>query len=228
MKRIFSLILVCLLAVPSSMMAAQAAAPAQNAPISAWHSWFTSLRSPTRQAQQLIAAAEEGHVNTVKELLAVPGIDANAQGDCGYTALIYAAEEGHENIVRMLLAAPGIDVNVKSNDGETALLFAARHGDKDIVKELIEADAEVNARNRDGQTVLDIAVKKGHQNIAAMIRDVVPKKARSFMFAYKKSRETATSDPDPERQTRLGDLPPEIVKVIAEQVLGKSSADRND
>src|SRR3989344_5520808 len=49
MKRIFSVILGCLLAVPSSMMAAQAAAPAQNAPISAWHSWFTSLRRPTRQ-----------------------------------------------------------------------------------------------------------------------------------------------------------------------------------
>ncbi|HLE76269.1 MAG TPA: ankyrin repeat domain-containing protein, partial [Candidatus Babeliales bacterium] len=100
MKRIFSLIVVCLLAVPSSMMAAQ------DEPISAWDSRFTLLRSPTRQAQQLIAAAEEGHVNTVKELLAVPGIDANAQGDCGYTALIYAAGRGYENVVKELLAAP--------------------------------------------------------------------------------------------------------------------------
>ena len=150
MKRIFSLILGCLLAVPSSMMAAQAAAP---------------------------------------------DADVNAKDGDGRTALMNAAWDGYENIVKDLLVVPGIDVNLQNNDGKTAL---------------------------------DFAVKKGHQNIAAMIRDVVPKKARSFMFAYEQSRKTAISDPDPERQTRLGDLHPDIARLIAEQVLGKSSADRND
>ena len=169
MKRIFSLIVVCLLVVPSSMMAAQA-------------------------AQQFMQAVRAGNLRAVNRLIA-KGADVNLQDENGYTPLMKAADQGHENIVRMLLAAPGIDVNLQNNNGKTAL---------------------------------DFAVKKGHQNIAAMIRDVVPKKARSFMFAYKKSRETATSDPDPERQTRLGDLPPEIARLIAEQLLGKSSADRND
>ncbi len=48
MKRISLIVLVCLLAAPSATMAAQAAAPAQNAPISTWTAWFKSLRRPTR------------------------------------------------------------------------------------------------------------------------------------------------------------------------------------
>src|SRR3990167_6855357 len=114
MKRIFSLIVVCLLAVPSSMMAAQ------DEPISAWDSRFTLLRSPTRQAQQLIAAAEEGHVNTVKELLAAPGINVNTQSNYGTTALIIAALNGYENVVKELLAAPSINVNLQNNYGFSA------------------------------------------------------------------------------------------------------------
>jgi hypothetical protein len=58
MKRISLIVLVCLLAAPSSAIAAQAGAPAQNAPTSAWVSWFKSLRRPTRQdalrAQQFV------------------------------------------------------------------------------------------------------------------------------------------------------------------------------
>ncbi len=58
MKRVSLIVLVCLLAVPSATMAAQAAAPAQNAPISTWTAWFKSLRRPTRadalRAQQFV------------------------------------------------------------------------------------------------------------------------------------------------------------------------------
>lgn len=58
MKRISLIVLVCLLAVPSATMAAQAAAPANDAPISTWTSWFKSLRRPTRadalRAQQFV------------------------------------------------------------------------------------------------------------------------------------------------------------------------------
>src|SRR3990167_1633461 len=115
MKRIFSLIVVCLLAVPSSMMAAQ------DEPISAWDSRFTLLRSPTRQAPDLIYAAEEGHENIVKELLAVPNIDVNTQSNYGTTALIIAALNGYENVVKELLAVPNIDVNTQGDYGTTAL-----------------------------------------------------------------------------------------------------------
>ena len=136
---------------------------------------------------------------------------------------------GREDIVKDLLVVPGIDVNLQNEDGNTALIYAASRGYEDIVARLLAAPGiDVNLQNNDGKTALDFAVKKGHQNIAAMIRDVVPKKARSFMFAYEQSRKTAISDPDPERQTRLGDLHPDIARLIAEQVLGKSSADRND
>ena len=48
MKRVSLIVLVCLLAVPSATMAAQAAAPAHDAPISTWTAWFKSLRRPTR------------------------------------------------------------------------------------------------------------------------------------------------------------------------------------
>ena len=111
MKRIFSLIVVCLLVVPSSMMAAQA-------------------------AQQFMQAVRAGNLRAVNRLIA-KGADVNLQYKPGYTALMMAVVHGHENIVAQLLAVPGIDVNAPNPAGDTALDFAKKENNPVII-ELLE------------------------------------------------------------------------------------------
>ena len=90
----------------------------------------------------LQAAAEAGHLEIVKRLLAA-GADVNmpAAKPGGRTALQAAAKAGHYEVVERLLAA-GADVNMPATVfGETALQGASRAGHSEIVKSLLAAGA---------------------------------------------------------------------------------------
>ena len=56
----------------------------------------------------LYMAAMKGHTEIVRELLMVPGVEVNTQGDKGSTALIIAALFGRKEVVRELLRTPGL------------------------------------------------------------------------------------------------------------------------
>ena len=71
---------------------------------------------------ELIAAAEEGDVALVEDLLKCPGIDVNVQNQWRQTALYGASKNGHLGVVQKLLAQNGIDVNA---GGATPLYIAA-------------------------------------------------------------------------------------------------------
>ncbi|UKZ78705.1 hypothetical protein TrVFT333_006451 [Trichoderma virens FT-333] len=114
----------------------------------------------------LQAAAEKGHQEIVKKLLAA-GADVNAAiGYSKWTALQAAAEKGHQKIVKKLLAA-GANVNAAvGNYGETALQAAAGNGHQKIVKKLLAAGANVNTATGDLKgTALQAAARNGHQKI---------------------------------------------------------------
>ncbi|KAH6909473.1 hypothetical protein BKA70DRAFT_1561718 [Coprinopsis sp. MPI-PUGE-AT-0042] len=82
----------------------------------------------------LIAAAENGHSEIVKILLALPGANINAVDDDNDTAIKRAAEFGDEETVRLLLAVPGVDINIKSKkDGHTASSVALEKGHGPVV-----------------------------------------------------------------------------------------------
>ena len=84
-----------------------------------------------------ILAASDGHVEVVKEFLAKDGIDVNAKGHNGDTALMWAARNGHVEVVNELLAKDGIDVNVENKYGDTALMWAANCKQVEVVKILV-------------------------------------------------------------------------------------------
>jgi len=80
-------------------------------------------------------AVAMGHIEIVKTLLTVPGIDINIQinrddvsGWLGQTSLFRAAYNAQADIVDLLLSQPKIDVNKENDSGDTALGWAYRNG----------------------------------------------------------------------------------------------------
>ncbi|WP_159649013.1 ankyrin repeat domain-containing protein [Erysipelothrix aquatica] len=76
----------------------------------------------------LIPAAEKGHIDAVRLLVANPNIDINFQNNFGYTALIEAValtdgSEVFQDIVQ-LLVDHGADTNLRDKSGKTALDYA--------------------------------------------------------------------------------------------------------
>ena len=90
------------------------------------------------------------------ELFIKAGMDVNAKGNYGETALMLASVHNNIEMINFLIEK-GADVNGQSNAGYTPLMFASSEGLLDVVKLLIENGANVNAQNNDGETALMLA-----------------------------------------------------------------------
>lgn len=96
------------------------------------------------EASALFLAAEKGHVEIVRALVAA-GADVNLVPDedfptMGASPLYAAAECGHVDVVRVLVSG-GADVNFICGDLSTPLIRAADEGYAEIVRILLEAGA---------------------------------------------------------------------------------------
>ena len=103
--------------------------------------------SIARADEQLLAAAQQGHLTVVQELLA-NGAAVNVPRQDGQTPLHLAAANGHVEIVAALLEAEA-DFDFQANPGWTPLMLAAAKGHKAIVDMLIAAGAAISNQKID-------------------------------------------------------------------------------
>ena len=108
-------------------------------------------------------AAQNGHTEIVKVLLADQRVAPNQAKTSGATALLVAAQNGHTEIVKVLLADQRVNPNQALTSGATALLVAAQNGHIEVVKVLLANQRTApNQALTDGTTPLYIAAQNGH------------------------------------------------------------------
>lgn len=122
----------------------------------------------------LIWAAESGSVAVVEMLLAA-GVDANAKGYAGNSAISRASRHGHEPILRSLLAAKvGIKLDDPNDKLQSPLHFAAFYQHSQAVQLLLDAGASTISIDSKGRTPADFAGDSGHaDDHACGIRDMI-------------------------------------------------------
>ncbi|KAI9768838.1 MAG: hypothetical protein M1840_004652 [Geoglossum simile] len=110
-------------------------------------------------------AAEKGHLEIVKLLVGVEGVDRDSKDNHdGQTPLSWAAEQGHLETVKLLVGVEGVDRDSKDNRGRTPLSRAAEQGHLEIVKLLVGVEG-VDRDSKDnhyGRTPLSWAAEQGH------------------------------------------------------------------
>ncbi|TFK21593.1 ankyrin, partial [Coprinopsis marcescibilis] len=119
----------------------------------------------------LTLAAYGGHLDAVKLLLGVNGINVNASHWKDGTALAQASGQGHKDIVKLLLQQEDIDINFSQCTVGTALMQAAYWGHTDVVKLLLQQEEiDVNATRNDGESALAMALERNEPEIAELLQ----------------------------------------------------------
>jgi ankyrin repeat protein len=114
---------------------------------------FSSKDSQMTTAVHVQAAAERGHVETVKALLAC-GASPNALDHRNWTCLHWAACNNHVEVLKELAAAGG-DVGARDTKGNTALHMAVTAGALHAAVALVEElGADPNALNNKEESPL--------------------------------------------------------------------------
>ena len=114
-----------------------------------------------------ILAAHYGNAADVARLLA-DGVDVNATGGNGATALHIASQQGHAEVVTKLLAA-NAEVNQANNDGTTPLFTACANGHTEVAAKLLAANATVDLVINDHPPALVAACFFGHLGIVQLL-----------------------------------------------------------
>ncbi|KAK5658370.1 hypothetical protein OQA88_2346 [Cercophora sp. LCS_1] len=92
---------------------------------------------PATQKTPFILAAEAGHLEILRHLIGLDGVDATRKDNQGRTALSYAAANGHFEVVELLTGVLGVRTDDEDLKGYTPLLHAANNGHLEVVALLV-------------------------------------------------------------------------------------------
>ncbi|XP_013402461.1 ankyrin-3-like [Lingula anatina] len=116
----------------------------------------------------LVCAARGGHVELVKGIAAMDGIDVNHQNKYGNTALHLASRDGHVDVVRYLINEDRADACIQNNVGDKTLSEASRNGNGDVVD---EHKRDPTILNNKGENPAHMAASSGQvQCLDAILR----------------------------------------------------------
>jgi ankyrin repeat protein len=116
----------------------------------------------------IFTAAEQGDLETVKELVQKDPQLVTAVDDGGYSPLHKAAYNNFPHIAEYLVSQ-GADLNASSGSGSTPLHGAAYYGHPEMVRLLVEWGAEFDVENAGGYTPLLSAGAGDHAEIVRIL-----------------------------------------------------------
>ncbi len=123
----------------------------------------------------LILAAENGHAQVVRQLLAAGAdvemydeVNRYAKREEKHNALWFAAGGGHTQIIDLLLNAKA-NIHEDNGFGETALIHAAEEGQTKAVKLLLDSGANLHKCDIHHDTALNHAARQGHTETALFL-----------------------------------------------------------
>ena len=119
--------------------------------------------------ESLIEASSNGDLERVRQIIE-GGVDVNAQGAHGNTALVSSFAFGdHLELVRYLISL-GVDVDYTGMEEGTPLMLAAFGGKAEHMQLFIDAGADVNlSMPVGGETALHDAAVKGHTDAVKLL-----------------------------------------------------------
>ncbi len=120
--------------------------------------------------EQIVEAAKNGDLQSVKTILAQDPSRLNATDDSKYTALHWACMRAHWDVAEFLIKK-GADLNVVGGDGGTQINWAAHHDNVEIIKLMVEKGAKLNIRNQWGMTELHTAIWRGCIHVVEYLLD---------------------------------------------------------
>jgi uncharacterized protein len=118
---------------------------------------------------RLAEAAQARDVTTVRTLLQ-QGVDVDAPGRDGISALHWAVHQNEIEIVRLLVDA-GANVSAATPVGATPLYLASSGGYPGILRLLLDAGADPNATDWTGEPVLMTAARAGVPEVVRLLLD---------------------------------------------------------
>lgn len=116
-------------------------------------------------------AVRHGHEETVR-LLLDNGVDVNAQGDGGQTALhlaLQGLERAHDGIATLLLSQASVMPDLMDNNKNTPASLAVRHGRIGILRLLLAKGVNTETRTGNGLTLLGVAAEQGYLPIVELL-----------------------------------------------------------
>ncbi len=120
--------------------------------------------------QRFLLAVQQRRWPEALALLNAGGVDPNAVGADGFTALGAAAFAGHPQVVRALLQG-GAHLDDWGATGLPALHLACTTGQTAVIDVLLRAGARADRPNRHGEHALDVAAASGQVGVLIHLRD---------------------------------------------------------